>query len=595
MVSVLNNLEENDRYVFLEVTKILLRILDNVIKAPENPKYRKLQLKSETISKKLIPAIGAMECLFEFGFQEADDSLVLPPTTSLTKIKNMREKLHKLRENYLKKIGANSSISKEPTSKYPFLEEIRVISRNVLQYEDKQLQAKARSKIPIDELKRKVEKKVREKSTEFDQEFGLLFEMMIWFKTEFFQWMNNPICKKCDSSSTFQGYSKNPEDFINTDRVEVYFCDKCDARLLFPRYNDPVELLETRTGRCGEWANCFTLFCRTLGYEARYILDKTDHVWTEVYSKSLKRWIHCDPCEGTIDAPLMYEKGWGKQLTYVIAFSNEEVQDVTWRYTTQFSEIRTRRKLCRENALLNLILTLSDQLQADLPEERKKYLCERRLEECVEFLTPPHSDKQYGGRMSGSLQWRLSRRECEIKANKRIWIPNKAEIERRKFVLKYSTSKDKYFRDGTDGENEIINGWEHGVYELESVFRKVETDWKMCYLCRCEGTSNGTIKWQFCVEKQGVIIERVKITYQCSTFHSGCARLILCNEETCIPLKITETVIDTDAFRGSHDLSLTAVLNGGSGPSSWQHAQLFRQSVDDDSCPFVVEITFSPE
>lgn len=111
--------------------------------------------------------------------------------------------------------------------------------------------------------------------------------------------------------------------------------------------------------------------------------------------------------------------------------------------------------------------------------------------------------------MSGSLQWRLSRRECEIKANKRIWIPNKAEIERRKyifsnpvyavliklrvtfsshyyrFVLKYSTSKDKYFRDGTDGENEIINGWEHGVYELESVFRKVETDWKMCYLCRC--------------------------------------------------------------------------------------------------------------
>lgn len=82
----------------------------------------------------------------------------------------------------------------------------------------------------------------------------------------------------------------------------------------------------------------------------------------QVYSKSLKRWIHCDPCEGTIDAPLMYEKGWGKQLTYVIAFSNEEVQDVTWRYTTQFSEIRARRKLCGENALLNLILTLSDQL-----------------------------------------------------------------------------------------------------------------------------------------------------------------------------------------------------------------------------------------
>lgn len=87
MVSVLNNLEENDRYVFLEVTKILLRILDNVIKAPENPKYRKLQLKSETISKKLIPAIGAMECLFEFGFQEVSyiTSLFLISFTVLLK------------------------------------------------------------------------------------------------------------------------------------------------------------------------------------------------------------------------------------------------------------------------------------------------------------------------------------------------------------------------------------------------------------------------------------------------------------------------------------------------------------------------------
>lgn len=50
------------------------------------------------------------------------------------------------------------------------------------------------------------------------------------------------------------------------------FCipQDCGTNGRFVRYNNPGKLLETREGRCGEWANCFTLLCRTLGMDARY-------------------------------------------------------------------------------------------------------------------------------------------------------------------------------------------------------------------------------------------------------------------------------------------------------------------------------------
>ena len=50
-----------------------------------------------------------------------------------------------------------------------------------------------------------------------------------------------------------------------------------------------------------------------------------------------------DPCENVMDAPRMYEKGWGKKLNYVIAISNEEVVDVTERYILNKQTNRMRR------------------------------------------------------------------------------------------------------------------------------------------------------------------------------------------------------------------------------------------------------------
>lgn len=63
--------------------------------------------------------------------------------------------------------------------------------------------------------------------------------------------------------------------------------------------------------------------CTSVGF-----CDVSDHVWTEVYSVSQRRWLHCDSCENGCDKPLLYEVGWGKKLAYILAFSKDEVRQM---------------------------------------------------------------------------------------------------------------------------------------------------------------------------------------------------------------------------------------------------------------------------
>jgi peptide-N4-(N-acetyl-beta-glucosaminyl)asparagine amidase len=130
----------------------------------------------------------------------------------------------------------------------------------------------------------------------------------------------------------------------------------------FPRYNNPMKLIETRTGRCGEWANCFTALCRALGHNTRFIIDWTDHVWTECYIEETGRWTHMDSCENAFDTPLMYESGWGKKLNYVIAISIEEWVDVTPRYTLNKMMTRMRRTIVPEDWLDQIIKVQRERL-----------------------------------------------------------------------------------------------------------------------------------------------------------------------------------------------------------------------------------------
>lgn len=278
-------------------------------------------------------------------------------------------------------------------------------------YEDELSQTLALSLIPSEELRQKatVDGEVND--------YELARQLLNWFHS-FFQWVNVPKCSECqvEGKSVGNGVPTEEEAQDEASRVELFKCEKCGCELRFPRYNNPAKLLETKKGRCGEYANCFALCCRAMGFQTRWVTDNLDHVWVEVWSGQLKRWLHCDPCENVLDTPLMYDKGWGKKHAYVLAFAIDHMQDVTWRYHFNHRAAIKRRTAVREPVLRNFINKMNSRLARTLAEEHRLKLQEQMLSELVELLTArpqlrDGTEAENQGRRSGAEDWRRARGE----------------------------------------------------------------------------------------------------------------------------------------------------------------------------------------
>ncbi|EJK75569.1 hypothetical protein THAOC_02700 [Thalassiosira oceanica] len=276
----------------------------------------------------------------------------------------------------------------------------------------------------------------------------LLKRLTLYFKQSVMKWCNqppcsNPNCKGNEDGKQMEakgvrGPISDDEKAGKASRVEVYSCRLCGAETTFPRYNSPRMLNKSRRGRCGEFANLFGTYCRALGFDTRYILDLTDHVWVEVWSVRQQRWIHADSCEGIVDRPSMYEQGWGKKLSYVIGATHDSVADVTRRYTRKLNSddfLARRREFTPDEttgdrAFVQMDLTIR---QVDnLPKGRLEELDKRVANEKKYFGIVQSSgvwDKDYyEGRLSGSLAWRAARKELGNDSGEAMDDDENAEI-----------------------------------------------------------------------------------------------------------------------------------------------------------------------
>jgi len=611
------DLLSNPREEFLSASELLLRFAENVLRDESNPKYRSIRLENKIFQEKILPINGAVQCLFGMGFEEDNDRLVLPVSTSLDSLEALRDALLDERESLyvFKSVDCFPPVrTNDPLQNFnpvirtrnqrTFYQRLKSSAVHVHVYEDPKMIQYCLSKIPLDRLSKEAKEKSR--ASTVDQKDCLLLLLLNWFKSEFFVWMNQPNCDICNAPTQGIGNVPPSEEDRRWDAgiVENYICRKCNRTYRFPRYNHPQKLLETKTGRCGEWANCFSACCRAVGFETRHVLDWTDHVWAEVYSEHQKRWLHCDPCENVCDKPLLYEAGWGKKLSYVIAFSKDEVVDVTWRYSQNHKEVLSRRNEVEENWLVSLWMSMSKMLQSKNTSERNSELEKRRIVELVGFLTAKSaSDEERIGRQSGSMAWRLIRGEAGIDASnsekneddqcKNVFVATLSELEQGRMKVAYCAATDRYTR-GTESDSAgtvSIQGWANGTARSNGIFRKVEHDWKMVYLARQQGISHGKVSWKFRIDDSSYFINQIEIKASSNTFENGKVEWFLENDTVKEEVPTDNYFISTK-FKGCKEISLVAHLEGGNGDVAWQHAQLFRQELGEDIDGLDVSISF---
>jgi len=215
---------------------LLIDIISNLLTDRNNRRHQTLP--NSYVQEMFHEYQGAMQCLQLIGFQQVNSDYVFNQT-AITNDK--LEEIQKLLENELdpnvcnKKMKCCSldlgiideqmnSISL-PNIRIPsgFQQQIPFLSTiNLVQsYEDKTLREHILSSIiPIEDFHRKISNQ-----NLLNKRDLLLFELLKWFKDEFFTWFDRGYCQQCRKSMEMVGYTQPTTDerrIGDAHRVELY-------------------------------------------------------------------------------------------------------------------------------------------------------------------------------------------------------------------------------------------------------------------------------------------------------------------------------------------------------------------------------------
>ncbi|KAJ2948676.1 hypothetical protein O0L34_g7932 [Tuta absoluta] len=592
-----------DADTFGKILYELLRVINHIL---ENPQDNDIRIIRNEGLKKFFRYDALIDYLKSIGFQPIRNEYVYPFKYNLNNLRlaqaaierkitfccgSVKEIEEKIKSLPKMPKGMENLMPVSYRTNNHLLKKMESMFNSVLQYENDELQALAREQMPLVTLQLKALDDMREhqrkiktgeiKGQDIPFDIALLKVLLSWFKHCFFTWVDAPPCDRCGGDTK---HCRNTQltTVDETCQLEIFECKQCGGAVKFPRYNSARSLLASRRGRCGEFANCFALLCRALRYDARLVYSTSDHVWCEVWDYASGQWVHCDPCECVLDAPLMYAHGWGKRLDYVFAFSRDDLQDVTWRYTTQHTEVVKRRTQCPEAELLEGIVHMRTERQYGVSEARRRYLARRCLQELATMLTERKpGESEMHGRISGAAAWRSQRGEIRDKTHVfRFNTPGKCAV-------KYSAVTDKY--EIENGEQTEISSWVAGANSVQHVFRKLEADWKMVYLAREEGAITGSISWRL-EAGGGCCFRSVAVRAASAVYEDGEVRWsVQLDDQAPTPVDPTGQAIE---FAGEFTTAVvTATMSGGRGREAWQHAQLFRAPLADTTHKLHIQAT----